>query len=98
MQQPRSRGQAQRCSRFDYPGTDGYVPYLIDMSDSHTDSPDSTFGARTITEKAGGQGSSYGKDAVAIATATNAPIPTAVAGVNKMEVLHSGVEKLTGTN
>lgn len=68
------------------------------MSDSHAGAPKQHFGARTITEKAGGQGSSYGKDAVGITTATNAPIPTAVAGINKMEVLHSGVEKLTGTN
>jgi hypothetical protein len=61
------------------------------------DAPKQLMGARTITEKAGGQGSSYGAGAVAVASALAAPkAPTTVNQVNKMEVLHQGVEKYTG--
>ena len=53
-------------------------------------------GARTITEKAGGQGSSYGNGAVAVESAKNAPKPpTTVNQINKMEVLHQGVERFS---
>jgi hypothetical protein len=53
-------------------------------------------GARTISEKAGGQGSSYGAGAVGVVSATQAPKPpTTVNQVNKMEVLHQGVERFT---
>ncbi len=63
-----------------------------------TGAPKQHFGARTITEKAGGQGSSYGPGAVAVESAMAAPKPiTTVNQVNRMEVLHGGVEKFTGT-
>eukprot|EP00048_Salpingoeca_helianthica_P014214 m.220670 g.220670 ORF g.220670 m.220670 type:complete len:138 (+) comp15624_c0_seq1:57-470(+) len=58
--------------------------------------PKQHMGARTITEKAGGQGSSYGAGAVAVEGAKNAPKPpTTVNQINKMEVLHQGVERFT---
>ncbi len=61
-----------------------------------TGAPKQHMGARTISEKAGGQGSSYGAGAVGVVSATQAPKPpTTVNQVNKMEVLHQGVERFT---
>lgn len=51
-------------------------------------------GGRNLEEMAAGQGSSYGKDALGVATALSAPkAPTSVNNVNKMEVRHNGVHE-----
>lgn len=60
--------------------------------------PKSNMGARTISERGGGQGSNYGTGAVAVESAAKAPKPpTTVNQVNKMEVMHQGVEKFSSS-
>ena len=60
--------------------------------------PKPLHGARTIAEKAGGQGSTYDHHAVAVQAALAAPVPASTVGnVNRMEQLHNGVERHTGT-
>jgi len=70
----------------------------LDMkTENQINAPKQHLGARTIAEKAGGQGSAYGAGAVAVESALHAPLPpTTVNQVNKMETRHNGVEKFTG--
>ena len=62
------------------------------------EAPKQFMGARNLSEKGSGQGSTYGQGAVLVETAKSAPKPpTSVNQANKMEVMHQGVAKYTGT-